>query len=116
MSDVATLEKKLNDQILAGDILGAFDTYYGDDVVMTEPTGTREGKAANRDYEEQFVNSLEQVHGVELKTSAVDGNRSVSEWVMDVTFKDGNRVKMEQVAVRQWQNDKVVHERFYYNA
>jgi len=116
MSDVATLDKQLNEQILAGDILGAFDTYYADDVVMTEPTGTREGKAANRAYEEQFVNSLEQVHAVELKTSAVDGDRSLSEWVMDVTFKDGNRVRMEQIAARQWKDGKVAHERFYYSA
>ncbi len=35
---------------------------------------------------------------------------------MDVTFKGGNRVKMEQVAVQQWENDQIVHERFYYNA
>ena len=116
MSDVATLDKQLNEQILAGDILGAFDKYYADSVVMTEPNGTREGKAANREYEEKFVNSLEQVHGVELKTSAVDGNRSLSEWVMDVTFKDGNRVKMEQVAAREWKDGQVVFERFYYNA
>ena len=116
MSDVATLEKQLNDQILAGDILGAFDAFYADDVVMTEPNGTREGKAANRAYEEQFVNSLEQVHGVELATSAVSGDKSMSEWVFDVTFKDGNRARMEQAAVRQWKDGKVVRERFYYNA
>lgn len=116
MSDVATVDKKLNDQILSGDILGAFDAFYADSVVMTEPTGTREGKDANRKYEEQFVNSLEQVHGVELKASAVDGNRSLSEWIMDVTFKDGNRVKMEQVAAREWKDGKVVFERCYYNA
>ena len=32
----------------------------------------------------------------------------------DVTFQ-GNRMTFEQVAVQQWKNGKVVHERFYYN-
>ena len=34
--------------------------------------------------------------------------------MMDVTFKDGNRVQMEQVAVQKWAGDQIVHERFYY--
>jgi len=32
-----------------------------------------------------------------------------------VTFKDGNRVKMEQVARQKWVGNKIVEERFYYN-
>ena len=35
---------------------------------------------------------------------------------MDITFKDGNRVIMEQVAVQKWENNQIVHERFYYNS
>ncbi|PSR15173.1 MAG: nuclear transport factor 2 family protein, partial [Bacteroidetes bacterium] len=36
------------------------------------------------------------------------------ESMMEVTFKDGNRVQMEQVAVQKWEGDQIVHERFYY--
>jgi hypothetical protein len=32
-----------------------------------------------------------------------------------VTFKGGQRMKLEQVAVRRWKDGKIVKERFYYN-
>ena len=38
----------------------------------------------------------------------------VESW-MEATFKDGNRMKMEEVAVQKWQGDQIIHERFYYN-
>ena len=34
--DVANLDKQLNDQIAKGDILGAFDRFYADNVSMQE--------------------------------------------------------------------------------
>ena len=48
------------DGILSGKILEAFESYYHDDVVMSE-NGAQErvGKDANREYEEQFVNNVE---------------------------------------------------------
>ena len=115
MSDTASHDKTLNDMILSGKALEAFETYYADDVVMEEPTGRREGKDANRAYEEQFFASIQELHGANLVSAAVTGDTSFSEWVWDVTFKDGNRVQMEQVARRQWKDGKIVRERFYYN-
>jgi len=38
----------------------------------------------------------------------------VESW-MDITFKDGNRMKMEEVAVQTWKDDQIIRERFYYN-
>ena len=114
-----TYKEKAQDiynQLGQGNLLGAFDQYYHENVVMTEPMGTREGKAACRAYEEQFLNSIQEFHGMEVKKLAADEDNAVVflEVGMDVTFKDGNRVNMEQVAVQQWEGDKIVHERFYY--
>lgn len=117
MSDLKSLEKKLNDTILAGDIMGAFETFYADDVVMrennAEPTT---GKSANRERELQFVESIAEFHGAGILASAVGENESFSEWWMDVTFKDGNRKKLEQAVVRRWENGQVAQERFYYGS
>ncbi len=44
------------------------------------------------------------------------GDSSFSEWVWDVKMKGQPRAKMEQVARRTWNNGKIAHERFYYNA
>jgi ketosteroid isomerase-like protein len=107
----------LHDMLAQGQLLEAFDRFYHQDVVMTEPRGTRHGKADCRSYEEQFLAMVEQVHGLEIKALAVDEARGKAaiESAMDVTFKDGNRVTMEQVAVQTWKDGQIVHERFYYD-
>jgi len=111
--------KEIYEMLSSGKALEAFDKYYADDVVMIEATGDRrEGKAANRDYEENFFNNLEAVHGAGADSFAVDEENDITmvESWMDVTFKDGNRVKMEQVARQKWKDGKIIEERFYYNA
>jgi ketosteroid isomerase-like protein len=113
--DVSKLDRELNQAILAGDILNAFEKFYAEDVVMQENDSEPfSGKAANRKREQDFVNSVEQFHGAKLLGEAVNGDVSFSEWAYDVTFKGAGRVKMEQVSSRRWKNGKVAHERFYY--
>jgi len=115
--DVATLDRELNKAILAGDILNAFEKFYAADVVMQENDSEPfVGKDVNRKREQDFVNSVEQLHGAKLLGEAVNGDRSYSEWEYDVTFKGGKRTEMQQVASRRWKGGEVVQERFYYKS
>ena len=114
---IAELDAQVNQMVLQGKILEAFDRFYDDGVVMQENGATPTvGKSANRAREEKFVESIEQFHGAEVLGSSAGADRSYSEWVMDVTFKGGIRAKLEQVAARQWRHGRIVHERFYFNA
>ena len=114
--DTAALDQTLNDMVLSGKALEAFEKYYADDVVMQENSDEpRVGKEANRKAEEAFFESLAEFHEGKVLASAVNGDTSFSEWFMDVTFKNGYRMKMAQVAVRKWKDGKVIHERFFYN-
>ena len=100
--------------ILAGQILETFDRYYADDVVMSENgVDERVGKAANRAYEEAFVNGVT-FHGAEVGEVIVDGDRASVEWVFDLTPHGGDRVKQHQVAVQVWRDGQVVRETFYH--
>lgn len=102
-----------------GKMLDAFEKFYHDDVVMVEATGDkREGKDANREFEKNWMAGVQEMHGggVNAITSNEDQGITMVESWMDLTFKDGNRSKMEEVAVQKWNGDKIVHERFYYNA
>jgi len=45
----------------------------------------------------------------------VNGDVSFAEWETDLTFKNGFRTEMNQVAVRRWKDGLLIHERFYYN-
>ena len=115
MSDHAALDKALNDQILTGDVLGAFEKFYADDVVMQENLDEgRDGKEANRLYERQFADSVAEWQKRELIASAINGDISFSEWEYEFSFKNGPRVAIGQVAVRRWKDGKVAHERFYH--
>ena len=102
------------DGILKGDILGTFDHWYADAVVMSENgMDERVGKAANRAYEEAFVNGVE-FHGVELGAVLVDGDHAAIEWAFDLTPKGGERAVRKQVAIQTWRNGKIVREVFYH--
>lgn len=115
-ANVARNEAELNAMIQNGEILAAFEKFYSDDVIMQENSEPpHNGKAANRVREQAFVDSVARVHGITLINSAVNGDVAFSEWVFDVTFREGTRTQLAQASVRRWKGDKVVNERFYYN-
>src|SRR5262245_8731186 len=95
--DIRENEADLNQLILSGKALEGFDKYYAEDVVMQEGLAApSEGKVINRQREQAFLAAIAAVHAVELKASAVAGDRSYSEWVSDVTLKDGTRLTGSQ--------------------
>ena len=115
-TSIQALDEALNQQILAGDILGAFEKYYAEDVEMQENSSpSTKGKAANFAREKAFVESVEQFHGARVLSSAVNGNRTFSEWELDATYKGAGRFVLRQVAVREWKDGEIVREQFYYN-
>lgn len=116
MSDLDARDQELNDMILQGEILEAFDKFYADDIVMEEGDDKRVGKEANREYEEQFVDSLEAFHAAEIKARAIDEDNSVtfSEWHNEMTLEGVGRIEQKQVSVRTWNDDgQITHEKFY---
>ena len=114
---VAELERELNEMIAAGHAMEAFEKFYADDVVMQEnQQEPRVGKNACRAYEEDFFGNVAEFHEGSFHGSATEGDRSFSEWVFDVTFKDGTRVRNHQIAARRWSGGKVVEERFFYGS
>jgi hypothetical protein len=104
--------------VKGGQMLDAFEKYYHEKCTMVEATGeVREGKDKNREFEQNWVAGVQEVHGggiTAIASNEETGHTMVESW-MDVTYKDGNRMKMEEVAVQKWEGDHIIHERFYYN-
>jgi hypothetical protein len=115
MSNIAELDKYVNDSILSGKAMEAFEKVYADNVVMQDNTEPEyRGKDFNRKREEEFFASVEAWHGGKVLASAVADDVSFSEWEMDVSLKGVGRITMSQVAVRRWKDGQIVHERFYH--
>ncbi|WP_018128357.1 SnoaL-like domain-containing protein [Balneola vulgaris] len=99
-----------------GKAMDAFEKYYHSNCDMILEDGTKvEGKDANREREIEFFSSVEEFHGLDIKAinSNEDDATTAVECVMDVTFKGGDRMQIQQVATQQWEDGHIVKERFY---
>lgn len=108
----------MNQMILQGQILEAFDKYYADDVIMQDnESPAREGKAACRVFEETFVNGITEFRGAELKNMMISEAAGVatSEWAFDYTHKDWGVRNVTQISAQRWKDGKIVSEKFMYN-
>ena len=116
MNDLRTNVDQLNQMILEGKILDAFDRFYDDEVVMQDNDyPARSGKALNRQYEEAFVGGLTEFRGAKVVKTLLSDDLAVTEWWFDYDHKDYGTRNYTQIAVQRWKNGKIVEEKFYYN-
>lgn len=108
--------KALNDLVLQGKVMDAFETFYHDDVVMQEnnlpPTVSKE---ANRQRELAFLDNITEFRGAEVKTLGIAGDLSYVVWQYDYTHKEWGVRNYSQVSVQQWKDGKIIKEVFIYN-
>lgn len=116
MSDLRTQVDQLNQMILEGKILDAFEKFYDDTVVMQDNDyPARDGKEVNRQFEEAFVNGLTEFRGAKVLNTIISDDISAVEWWFDYTHKDYGVRNYRQIAIQRWKNGKIVEEKFYYN-
>ncbi len=107
---------ELLDFIRNGRIMDAMQEFYDTDVVMEEPAyGKTVGLLANLEREQKFVDSVAEFKKFEAPAVCVGDDASCYENVMEWTTTDGQEIHVEQVAVQQWRDGKIVQERFYYS-
>ncbi|MDX1954206.1 MAG: nuclear transport factor 2 family protein [Chitinophagaceae bacterium] len=117
MTDLRTQVDQLNQMILEGKILEAFEKFYDDNVVMQDNDyPARVGKDINRQYEEAFVSGLTEFRGAKILNTLISDGLAVVEWWFDYTHKDYGTRTYVQLAVQRWKNGKIVEEKFYYNS
>jgi len=105
----------LNELVLTGKALDAFEMYYHDDVVMREnETVPTIGKEANRKREHQFFADVKEFRGARVLDVAVGENVSFVKWHYDYDHKDWGTRNYIQVSVQHWENGKIIREQFFY--
>lgn len=97
----------------------AIEELYADNITSYEPKGSpmelTEGKEAVKGKTDYWYSTVEEVHSGEVSDPVVAGNHFSVSMKMDVTYKEGGRVPMEEVAVYQVKDGKIVSEQFFYN-
>jgi hypothetical protein len=116
MTDLRTQVDQLNQMVIEGKILDAFEKFYSEEVIMQDNDyPARVGKEINRQAEETFVNGLTEFRGAKVLNTLVSDDLAVTEWWFDYTHKDFGTRNYRQLAVQRWKNGKIVEEKFYYN-
>lgn len=117
MSNLLNVKDLHQNYVNAGKMLEGFEKYYAENVVMQElGEEPRVGKDINRHHEINFMQNIKEVHGGDILSFSEDltNNKTMVESWMDLTFANGYRAKMQQVAVQTWNNGLIVNEIFYH--
>ncbi len=114
---LALLEKidDLNDLVLQGQAIQAFEKYYHDDVIMQEnENDPTVGKEANLQREKEFFESITEFRSAKPLKITVGENISMVQWSYDYTHKDWGVRNYTQVSVQEWKDGKIIKEQFFY--
>jgi ketosteroid isomerase-like protein len=95
------------------------DELYADNAVSIEPAQsqslqTAEGIEAIKEKGKKFGDAVEEMHGGYSNAPQVAGNHFSLIMGMDVTMKGMGRVKMDEIAVYEVKDGKIVKEQFFY--
>lgn len=105
----------LNDLVLQGRSLEAFEKYYHDDVIMQENENSPTiGKQANLEREKEFYSSITEFRSARPLKITVGENISMVQWQYDYTHKDWGVRNYTQVSVQEWKDGKIIKEQFFY--
>ena|ERR1051325_2029705 len=92
---------------------------FADNAASIEPAHSQglqsvQGKAAIKKKGESFQQMVETVHGGYTTEPVVGGNHFSVGMGMDVTMKGVGRTKMDEIAVYEVKDGKIVKEQFFY--
>lgn len=105
----------LNNLILEGKALEAFEKFYHPEVVMQENESTPTiGKEANRKRELEFFNNITAFRSASVKGVALAEDISTVIWHYDYTHKEWGVRNYTQVSVQYWQDGLIIKEQFFY--
>ena len=113
--------KRFNELAQTGQWEKIQEELYGDNAVSIEPAhaaamgmGNAEGIDAIKKKGVAFNETVEEMHGGYSSEPHVAGNHFSVAMGMDATMKGAGRVKMDEIAVYEVKNGKIVKEQFFF--
>lgn len=103
---------ELTDLTLNGNGMDAFDKFYADDLEKADVDGKLiTGKAANRQAGLDLLGKITAWRDFSYRGSVVSGNRAFVIWHLDFDHADLGPTELNEVAIQDWENGKIVRER-----
>ena len=95
------------------------DELFSDDVESIEPPHAQglqsaKGREALKKKAESFNETVEEMHGGFCSKPVVGGNHFSVAMGMDATMRGMGRMKMDEIAVYEVKDGKIVKEQFFY--
>lgn len=95
------------------------DEFFADNCVSIEPENspgmkTVEGLKAIKQKAKRFEEMVEEMHGGYSNEPIVASNHFAVKMGMDVTMKGQGRMKMDEIAVYEVKDGKIMKEQFFY--
>ena len=113
------IANKLVSYCREGKYQACYDELYAEDIWSIEPEGAffekahgfEELKAKGQAWNE----NIEEFHGSDIGDPIVSGSHFSCTMMIDCTFKDIGRQRMEQICVYEVKNSKITKEQFFYS-
>ena len=118
---VQEIANRLVDLCRQGNYIAAQQELFSEDATNHEPENSPspgpkhiKGRDAIIAKGKQFQDMVEEVHGGSVSDPIVAGNHFAVAMGMDVTMKGQGRMKMDEIAVYEAKDGKIVKEQFFY--
>lgn len=102
-----------------GKNLDAINELYSNDIISREPNGSHaelvEGKENVIAKNQQWYDMVHEIHSSHIGDPIVTGNFFACIMDMDVTYKQHGRMTMNEIAVYEVKDGKIISDQFFYN-
>ena len=113
------IASKLVEYCRKGDFASCYSELYSPECVSIEPKGAlmevANGMEEMAKKGENWNSMVQEMHGAEISDPIVAGNYFSCRMWNDITFKDGNRLQLDELCIYEAREGKVVQEQFFYN-
>ena len=117
MMKIQEIAEEVVKLIRAGKNKEAKDTFYADDIISIEGSGYRlEGIDAIHQKSIAWMEQLSEVHSVSVSEPLIASDHFAIRIKMDISYKNSHRVIMDEIAVYEVDDGKIVFEQFFFKS
>lgn len=94
----------------------AIEDFYTEDATMRENQAEpRRGRSTLVAQESAVLARTESVVSTCMRPVLVNGDHVAIHWIFEFAFKDGHRMRMEEIAWQRWDGERIAEEQFFYD-